>query len=289
MNNPAGVVDNLVIGGGLAGAMVAIRLASAGRGVALLEKERFPHHKVCGEFLSPEAVDYLRQVAIDPLALGAANIRSVRLSSRQRVAESALPFTALSLSRFALDQAMLTRAEQSGCTVHRGILVDGLATDGDLWQRNSAAASRYLPAPSFSPAGSTTSVVGPARAAVQGDLVAFKLHWRLEPAQTEALREFIELFLFAGGYGGLSLVEEDAANLCLVVHRARLRAIGNWPALLVSILDENQLLRRRLQGAKPLWPRPLALSSIPYGYLSAQACRTMASWRSGGGHPLLCR
>ena len=55
-------VDNLVIGGGLAGSMVAIRLASAGRSVTLLEKERSANHKVCGEFLSPEAVDYLRQI-----------------------------------------------------------------------------------------------------------------------------------------------------------------------------------------------------------------------------------
>ena len=45
-------VDNLVNGGRLASSMVAIRLASAGRQVTLLEKESAAHHKVCGEFLS---------------------------------------------------------------------------------------------------------------------------------------------------------------------------------------------------------------------------------------------
>ena len=104
-------IENLVIGGGLAGSMLAIRLADAGRPVTLLEKERTAQHKVCGEFLSPEAVDYLHQVHIDPLRLGAQQIRGVRLSSRRTVAESPLPFTALSLSRFALDQALLARAE----------------------------------------------------------------------------------------------------------------------------------------------------------------------------------
>ena len=68
-------IDNLVIGGGLAGSMLAIRLAAAGRSVTLLEKERAAHHKVCGEFLSPEAVEYLRQAGVEPLALGAATIR----------------------------------------------------------------------------------------------------------------------------------------------------------------------------------------------------------------------
>ena len=88
-------VDNLVIGGGLAGSMVTIRLASAGRSVTLLEKERSAHHKVCGEFLSPEAVEYLRQAGVEPLNLGAATIRFLRMSSRRTVVETILPFTAL--------------------------------------------------------------------------------------------------------------------------------------------------------------------------------------------------
>ncbi len=59
-------VENLVIGGGLAGSMAAMRLAAANREVLLLEKEREPHHKVCGEFLSAEAIHYLRQAGIEP-------------------------------------------------------------------------------------------------------------------------------------------------------------------------------------------------------------------------------
>ena len=47
------MVENLVIGGGLSGAMAGLRLAQAGREVVLLERERKSHHKVCGEFLSP--------------------------------------------------------------------------------------------------------------------------------------------------------------------------------------------------------------------------------------------
>ena len=107
-------VDNLVIGGGLAGSMLAIRLAAAGRSVTLLEKERTAHHKVCGEFLSPEAVEYLHQAGIEPLTLGAATIHHLRLSSKQRVVEADLPFTALSLSRYVLDEFMLSRATASG-------------------------------------------------------------------------------------------------------------------------------------------------------------------------------
>jgi len=264
-------VDNLVIGGGLAGSMVSIRLAAAGRQVTLLEKETTAHHKVCGEFLSPEAVEYLKQVGINPLDLGAATIRFVRLSSKQRVAETALPFTALSLSRFALDEALLPRAEECGCKVQRGSFVEQLNSQDNLWSAQLRGGESVC-AHSVFLANGKLDLRGWERAHTgQGDLVAFKLHWQLDPAQTEKLRDFIELFLFPSGYGGLSLVERNIANLCLVVRQVELRRIGGWQKLLASVLDDNRHLKQRLQGAKTLWDRPLAISSIPYGHLAGQA------------------
>ena len=270
MSTSSATIDNLVIGGGLAGSMVAIRLGTAGRQVTLLEKESFAHQKVCGEFLSPEAVEYLRQVGIDPLHLGAATIRLVRLSSKRRVVETALPFTALSLSRFALDAALLSVAEQRGCKVQRGVFVEQLTAHDNLWCAHLRG-GEILSAHTVFLANGKHDIRGWDRTRTgQSDLVGFKLHWRLAPDQTAALRECIEIFLFSGGYGGLSLVETDVANLCLVVRRARLRRTGGWPELLASILDDNQHMQQRLQGAKALWDRPLAISSIPYGYLAGR-------------------
>jgi flavin-dependent dehydrogenase len=268
MTAPSAIADNLIIGGGLAGSMLAMRLAAAGRNVTVLEKERTAHHKVCGEFLSREAVDYLLQVGIDPLGLGAAPVRFVRLSSKGSRVEAALPFTALSLSRLVLDEALLARAAQSGCAVERGISVDGLAANGDLWFAQLRDCAPLCARTVFLANGKHDLHGWSRPRSSQSDLVAFKLHWRLAPDQCEALREFIELFLFSGGYGGLSLVEGDAANLCLVVRHARLRAVGGWDRLLASIVEENRLIRERLRDAKALWIRPLALSSIPYGHLS---------------------
>jgi flavin-dependent dehydrogenase len=248
--------------------MVAIRLATAGRQVTLLEKESAANHKVCGEFLSPEAVGYLNQLKINPLDLGAATIRFVRLSSKQRVAETALPFTALSLSRFALDEALLSRAEECGCKVQRGSFVEQLSIQNDLWLAQLRGGESVC-AHSVFLANGKHDLRGWERAHTgQGDLVAFKLHWQLDPAQTEKLRDFIELFLFPSGYAGLSLVERNIANLCLVVRQVELRRIGGWQKLLASLLDDNRHLKQRLQGAKTLWDRPLAISSIPYGHLA---------------------
>lgn len=271
------MVDHLVIGGGPAGAIAAIKLAEAGRQVTLVEREAGPHHKVCGEFLSREAIHYLQQISIDPVSLGAAPVRFVRLSSGSRVAEAALPFPALSLSRRVLDAALLARAAEVGCEVLLGAEVDALTADDNIWRVQLSTES--VRAKTVFLANGKHDLRGWARQrGRQSDLIGFKLHYRLEPAQTAALRTCVELFLFPGGYGGLSLVEEQKANLCFVVRRSAVRGAGSWSAIFTTILNDNRHMHRRLHGAVPLYSKPLAIAPIPYGYLATQPCRL---WRLG--------
>lgn len=272
MNFPTRSVDHLVIGGGPAGAMVALRLAAAGRSVVLLEKESGPHHKVCGEFVSREAVDYLHQAGVAPKEFGATSINTLRLSTGTKVVAASLPFQALSLSRRVLDEALLARAEEAGCQVVRGVSVESLvpvagAPDAHLWTASLSNADSLHSPVVFLATGKHNLRGFPRSRTKQSDLVGFKLHWQLASSQAHALHDCMDLFLFPGGYGGLSLIEGGVANLCLVVRRSTLRSLGGWPQLLDSILSGNRHLRDLLNDATPLWPTPLAISPIPYGYL----------------------
>lgn len=261
----------LIVGGGLAGGMAALRLAKAGRDVLLLEKESGPHHKVCGEFLSAEAVAYLRSAGVEPLALGAETIQHLRVSTGHSLAQTDLPFPALSLSRCVLDEALLQRAIAAGAQVRRGANVDMLHCDGGRWTADLAG-NEAVEGDALFLASGKHEVRGWRRdestTPVQDDLVGFKMHWRLTPSQTANLRNCMELYFFPGGYGGLALVEREIANLCLVVRRQALRKLGGWPALLDYLKREDRLLNKRLAEAQPLWPRPLAISSIPYGFIA---------------------
>lgn len=258
----------LVIGGGPAGSMLAIRLASGGRRVTLIERESVAHDKVCGEFLSREAIHYLQQTGIDPLALGAHVIRTIRLSSGNTVVSAPLPFQAFSLSRRTLDEALLLHAAEH-CDVIRGVAVASLTADGETWSAQLNDGKSIRASAAFLATGKH-DLRGFARpAGRQGDLIGFKMLWRLEPAQIETLRHHMDLYLFPSGYGGLSLIENDDATLCFVVRRSILRAQGAWPAPLDAVFATNRHLRQLLHGAQPLWPRPLAISPIPYGFLAA--------------------
>ena len=277
MNDALREVDNLIVGGGPAGAMAAIELARAGRDVTLLERERGSHHKVCGEFLSAEAVGYLARAGISATELGAAPICFVRLSVGGKMVESALPFPALSLSRFALDEALLRAAAACGCNVVRGALVERLESES-AWKA-TVSGGRAVRARTAVLATGKHDLRGWGRdAGRQGDLVGFKMHWRLAAAQTRELREWMDLFLFGGGYGGISLVEGEVANLCFVAKRETLRRLGGFRQVLNSAIEQLPRLKARLTGAEPLWDRPLAISPIPYGRLGGAS---EGLWRVG--------
>lgn len=266
------MIDALVVGGGLAGAAAAARLAGAGREIVLLERERGPHDKVCGEFLSREAGLYLARLGLDLEALGAVPIDAVRLAHRATLAEVALPFPALSLSRRVLDEALLARAAAVGATVRRGARVAEL-TEGAGGYRARLDSGEIIEAREALLATGKHDLRGLRRpAGLQSDLVAFKLYFRLAPPQERALARHVELHLFEGGYTGLQPVEGGRANLCALVRRERFAALGQrFENLLEAMRAESPLLGARLEGAEPCWSRPLAVSSIPYGYMRRRA------------------
>ncbi len=258
------------MGGGAAGAAAACLL---GPDALLIERESAAHDKICGEFLSWEAQEYLGRLGLDLAGLGAAPIGRVRLVHRGRVAEAALPFRGMGLSRRVLDEALLDLAAARGATVLRGHAARGYA-DGRL----EVAGQGRMPAGRLYLATGKHDLRGlrrePGRA--PAEWVGLKMYLRLSAAQRAELAGFIEVMLFRGGYAGLQMVEGGRANFCLLLDRARFQEAGrSWDGVAQLLSHECAHVARRLAGSVALLPQPLSIFRVPYGYVH----------RAGGSDP----
>jgi flavin-dependent dehydrogenase len=258
----------LILGGGVAGCGAAIALARKGRSVTLIEREPTPRHKVCGEFLSGEALEDLHVLGIDVGSLGALPIDYVRLAAGRRAAEAPLPFPAASLTRKALDTALIAEAIAAGVQVERGRSVQALSrTTSNVWQARLDDGTTFE-APTVFLATGKHDLRGHTRPKDPERWVAFKMYFRLAPAQAAELARASELMLYPGGYGGIQPVESGVANLCCVVQQRHLAAVGHrWENFLAKMQRDCPHLAMRLAGAEPLLAKPLAITHIPYGYI----------------------
>ncbi len=258
----------LIIGGGVAGCAASIALARRGRSVTLIEREPTPRHKVCGEFLSGEALEDLHAIGIDVASLGAVPLNYVRLAAARRAAEAPLPFPAASLTRKTLDTALIAAANAAGVRIKPGRTVQSLnRSTANLWKATLDDGTTYEAPTAFLATGKH-DLRGHSRPKDPHQWVAFKMYYRMSAAQTADLADASELTLYAGGYGGIQPVEDGITNFCCVVQRKYFARAGlRWEGLLEKMQQDCPHLAMRLEGAEPLLEKPLTVTHIPYGYL----------------------
>jgi flavin-dependent dehydrogenase len=262
----------IIAGGGLAGAAAAAGLAQAGCDVTVIEREKGPTDKICGEFLSAEAVDYLRKLGLDVSALGGHPISAISLIRGGMQISAELPFTGLGISRRVLDQALLDHAAHCGAKVLRGQRVTYVSTDHGL-SIDVDGIRQIRPETLFLATGKH-EVRGQSRETTsRNNLVGFKMHFRLTAKAEELLSGKIALILFPHGYAGVQLFGRRKANLCLLTERSHLKcAGGDWPGLLSNLVCQSSYLRELLAGAEAMLEKPLTIYRVPYGYVHQASC-----------------
>ncbi|MBY0505624.1 MAG: FAD-dependent monooxygenase [Bryobacteraceae bacterium] len=197
----------LVVGGGLAGSAAAIAAQAHGASVTIVEKSRLPRHKVCGEFLSPRTFEILRDLGVADAfhSCRPALMRRVVLNFAGREKRFALPAPAYGLSRYALDELLLSHARSLGATL--------------VSERPQEVFGR------------TVLAYGRTQSAPKGNrLFGFKAHFAGEA------NDAVELYFFGEGYVGVNPVEGGITNVCGLALESVMRQHGfDTDTLIASI------------------------------------------------------
>lgn len=278
--------DTLIIGGGLAGLCNAIHLSKAGLKVGLIEKNSFPKHKVCGEYISNEVLPYLDFLGIDPFNLGATSIKKFQLStSKGKIINTNLPLGGFGISRFALDNYLMKRAVESGCVLIRDTVVNILPpvplkgerllnispknaentgspfreTGGKvLTKSNKQYLTRFLIG-AFGKRSNLDLQINRNFIQKRAPFLAIKSHFR-----GEFPNDLVALHNFKGGYCGISKVENELINICYLTNFESFKKYRNIETFQKKVLYQNPNLKTIFENCEPVFEKPLTISQISF-------------------------
>lgn len=256
--------DVVLIGGGLAGLVSAIELAQKGHQVSLIEKNQYPFHKVCGEYISKETLPLLSRLGLDPFAIGAQDIKRLSLSSpKGKLAHTQLPLGAFSISRFQLDHALAQLSVARGVKLHTQTKVNAVRFEADshyLSLSDGSEIKAKLVIGSYGKRSHLDRVFQRPFFTKRSPYIGVKYHASLDfPA------DLVQLHNFQAGYCGISRVEgEDRVNICFLTTRDHLRKHKSIPVMMENVLHRNPLLKKELESAQSLFKKPLVINEISF-------------------------
>lgn len=203
--------DIAVIGGGPAGTSAAITAARRGHRVVLLERGSFPRQKVCGEFVSSEALQLLKALLGDSEILsGAPLITRARIFVDGKTRETKIAAAAKSIPRFVLDAALWESAKSRGITAVENATVQEISGDGPF--RIVTDSSEYVAKSVINATGRWSNLAEHLRLPKLDASVGLKGHFReLEPSAS------VDLYFFPGGYCGVQPIGENEVNVSAMV------------------------------------------------------------------------
>ncbi len=113
-----GSYDIAIIGGGLAGLSLAIQCAGEGYKTALFERETYPFHKVCGEYISHESSPFLERLGVPLSQLALPQISQLTVSDvKGKAYHFPLDMGGFGISRYTLDNLLYGIAIRKGVAV----------------------------------------------------------------------------------------------------------------------------------------------------------------------------
>lgn len=262
MKEPNNFHNVVIVGGGLAGLTSAIHLSKFGISVLVIEKNAYPKHKVCGEYISNEVLPYLNYLGIDPFILGAKKIDKFLLSTKKNsIIETQLPLGGFGISRFALDDALAKKAIENGVTILQDSVVniEFLANQFKIETKSLLCFNAKIVIGAYGKRSAIDIKLDRDFIKNEAPFLAVKTHMKGNFPD-----DLVALHNFKGGYCGLSKVEDGSINVCYITDFKSFKKSKDIEDFQKNILCENPNLKEIFENSTDLFPKPLTISQISF-------------------------
>jgi len=253
----------IIAGGGLAGLISSIHLAREGVECHIIEKNTYPFHRVCGEYISNEVVPYLKSLDVYPDSLQPSLIQQFQLTSvNGKSASLPLDLGGFGISRYELDLFLYKKAKEFGVIFSLSTEVEKISFDGDAFniQTSKDNFSSNIVIGSYGKRSKLDIQLNRSFIQKRSPYVGVKYHIELK----DFANNLIALHNFKDGYCGISHVENNRINLCYLTHRNNLKTFGNIPAMEKAVLYQNPFLKKVFREARFLFEKPETINEISF-------------------------
>ncbi|ARV06996.1 FAD-dependent oxidoreductase [Polaribacter sp. SA4-10] len=254
--------DVIIIGGGLAGLCNAIHLSKFDKKVLLIEKNDYPKHKVCGEYISNEVLPYLEFLNVNPFNFGAVKINKFQLSTTKgNLISAKLPLGGFGISRYKLDFELSKKAVKNGVTLLKDIVVNvDYSNDSFLIQtKENKTYTSKITIGAFGKRSLLDVKMNRNFIKKKSPYLGVKLH-----VKGNFPEDLVALHNFKGGYCGVSKVENNAINLCYITNFLSFKKYKNIEDFQEKVVFKNQFLKEIFTTSEAIFEKPLTISQISF-------------------------
>ncbi|MDZ7878815.1 MAG: NAD(P)/FAD-dependent oxidoreductase [Saprospiraceae bacterium] len=248
--------DCAIIGGGLAGLCLSVQLAKHGHQVVLFEKNAYPFHKVCGEYISMESWAFLERLGVPLSDWSLPKINRLGVSSTQGFMLNAdLKLGGFGVSRYTLDNFLVQLARENGVTIFDNCKVQDI--DNQIIKTNKGIFEARIMAGSY---GKISPSFMDKQDAPKKNYIGVKYH-----IETDFPDDRIELHNFKDGYCGISKIDKNQYCLCYLTTADNLKNHGKDIAQMEqSVLMRNPFLKRIFKESTFLFDKPEVISNVTF-------------------------
>jgi menaquinone-9 beta-reductase len=220
--------DILVIGGGPAGSTTALYLSKLGYDITLIEKKKFPRETLCGEFLSKEITDILKELNIfqEFISLKPNQIKSFRaVNDSATELHSDLNFEAYAMKRSVFDSLLLENAKKQNVNIIQPAIVrsvskinSGFVSEVENESGEVIQVKSKLVIAAYGKQNSLDKKLERSFINKKSFLNGIKFHLPIELLK-EKFSDEIRIYIDEGIYCGMNQVNDSEITVCFLENR----------------------------------------------------------------------